>query len=567
MIHGSAPRFLKKQCWFNAFFLLFCSHNYGAIIISGQPATDDQPFPFTVQATAYDPYATILFIGANEPIAQDQYKSQAISYAERNKTSVIGITPATLSVNNTAGKSNPLYGQQINFLAASGNIPFTAPADLFVVTAGQPNQVSFIRHATHDTMRAVFQSKPLTDVNNQVTSGIVALTALPGGNVKVTENMALAGNNRFCAAIAPNGGVFGEPGSGIAAGALIVKDEGNKTKDQETINVQYYLNQILTYALDGSSSALKIGPDNVTINPTSVVMESSVTLDCFFTGLFVQSGPNADDGAIAVTLNGNGAIVPASAIEKNSIIGGLGAKVQVSIYFLKTLKTSSRLDYLIVVGGVGAPDTTAQSVYALPLTQSGYLAQKNAVPVEVYEPTVGFLQDRYFPDTEAAVEPGQLFSPNSPDICEAQVGGNGVLPGPITAIFAEKDAVFVSVGNDSTTEKAGIFVSQMILDPLGREQGWTDWRRAAGTTDTIFGLDFDAVNGTFWYFPGTNADSLTILNKMIFSPNPDICLSLISQFKRHLQLQQYKIKEYKDCLILPKKIPHLLSRLALVFHC
>lgn len=524
-----ASLFLKNFFFCTSFFFCF-SQICGAIIISGQPGTVNQPFPFTVKATTYNPYMQALFIGANEPITVEADKSQAISFVDRTMNAVIGITPEFVSFNNSVNQQNPLYGQQINFLA----LPIAREiSDPFVVTAGQNTQVSFIRNASTPGTRAVFQSSPLHDGANLITNGIVGLTALSGSIVKVNEELSLPGNERFFAAISPNGGVFGDNGSGIAAGQFFVINQTDENNPGAT-HITYTLNQTAFYLLDKTSPALAIGSPLASIDNVNqgvpVVMSSFSFLNNYYTGLCVTGGGAPNDGAIGVSLNGNGAITQAAALEADSIIGGIGANKQISIHFLNFLYTSTQLQYLIVVGGVGTPSETAQSVYSLPITISGYLAQKNAIPVAVYEPILGLLQNRYFPDIEMAQNPGDLFSPDDlSDIYKARVGGNGVLPGPITAVFAEKDAVFVTVGTNSATEMAGMFCSEMIFDNLGRQQGWTDWRRSAGTTNQLFNGAYDLVGGTFWYFPGTDANSLTMLYKTSFLTN------MLSSFNQSIQ--------------------------------
>lgn len=518
----------KKFCI--SFLLLFsfaCS--YGSIVISGQPGTVLQPFPFTIRATSYDRKETVLFLGANQPITDDAYKGQAISVVAGEEFAVTGITPEKISLNNIDGQDNPLYGKEIDFLELVGS------PDIFVVTNDQNTRVTLVRNARSALARTAYQSQPL-QAGDGVTSGIVGLTTSLGEQIRFVSGKVerdVIARQRFFAAVRPNAGAFGLPGSGIVAGILNVTDIGNKEEGKETVVLSFSLDQSSFAPLDITSPALKIGADLASIdndaNTKDVVMLSSHPV--IFMGLFVTGGAAVGDGARAVTVAGASSLAPDAAIEDDSIIGGrttvLGVNVQVSVHFLDMLSTSTRLPYLVVVGGVGSPAATARSVYALPLDDTGVLAKKTAVPQSKYYTTGTWpwLTTRYFNDPATA--PGDLFSPSQPDIYKARVGGTVALPGDITSLFAEKDAVFVTVGTDSATEKAGVFCSQAIFDPAGAIQGWTDWQRATGSTDQIFGLALDTKRGTFWFLPGTDVNSLTTLRKTAWQ-NPGLSAFNIS---------------------------------------
>lgn len=509
---------MNKKFFISFFLLISCSYSQAAIVISGQPGTGGQPFPFTIRATAYDPKETVLYLGANQPISDDAFKSQAISFVANEDFVVTGITPEKIALNNNDAQDNPLYGKKIDFLALSGS------SDLFVVTHDQNTQVTAVRNVRTPLTRAAYQSKPL-QAGDGITSGIVGLTTGVGQEVRFSSgknDFAIIARQRFFAAVRPHAGSFGLPGSGIAEGVLNVTDVGSKEKDKETVILNYSLDQSPFVPLDITSSALKIGADLASIDNDAhakdVVMISSHPV--IFTGLFVTGGAAVGDGARAVTIAKNQAIAPDAAIENDSIIGGrtttLDANVQVSVHFLGVLLTSTLLPYVVVVGGVGAPDATARSVYALPLDDSGVLAKKTAVPQTMFYTDTAWpwIKARFFKDP--ATGPGDLFSPSAPDIYKARVGGNGTLPGDITSLFVEKDAVYVTVGTDSATEKAGVFYSQALFDVAGALQGWTDWHRATGAIDQMFGVALDNKRGTFWLLPGTDIHSLNTLKKTVW---------------------------------------------------
>lgn len=489
---------------------------HGAVIISGKAGTSGAPFPFTVKATTYDRKKETLFIGAHEAITDEENKAQAISVVTGGQMSISGITPKNVKLNNKPDQDNPLYGQAIEFLAIAGN-------NVFAVATADATRVNFISSPASNS-RFMLQTGVLKDAANQDTNGIVGLTALPPSSFASAKSVAgdiqIETGESFFAAVRPNGGTFGPVGSGIAVGRVAVVNVGDQTPGKEMVIWEYALEQQMTLLLDVASPALKIGAATLTItNDTDglpLVMQSSDRLGTYYTGLsvtWVGAG-----GARSVTLNGNQLIAPDAAIENDSIIGGRTPNSQVSAHFLTTLYTSTQLDYLVVVGGVGDSATTKRDVYALPLSATGVLAKKSAVPITTYRTTTNGTQlfkDRFFNDP--AQNPGDLYSPASPDIYKARVGGNGALPGDIVAIFAEKDTVFVSVATESATEQAGVFYSQAIFDQSGTIKGFTDWQRALGQTVPIQNIVYDAQRGTFWFFPGTDANALTWLLKTVFT--------------------------------------------------
>src|SRR5581483_840020 len=179
-------------------------------------------------------------------------------------------------------------------------------------------------------------------------------------------------------------------------------------------------------------------------------------------------------------------IAPDSAFGANNtqnIVGVRGAQQTIFIYKVSTLYTSTGLNYLIILGGNGASE---QTVFALPLVSSGddtgMLAQKDDIPENVYQDDqVQKLIARNF--TQAATTQAQMTQ--STDIA-AQVGGGALLAGAITDLIVRDDTIYALVGNDTIEpDVSGMYSSQALFDASGKIKGWTDWQRAAGTTDEL----------------------------------------------------------------------------------
>jgi hypothetical protein len=196
-----------------------------------------------------------------------------------------------------------------------------------------------------------------------------------------------------------------------------------------------------------------------------------------------------------------------------SIIGAIGANQQVSIHYLKTMYTSTALHYLIVVGDVGSPASTQQSVYALPLVNTGdstgMIANKNAQPQNIFSSSpIARLIARNI--SEAATTPAEMNQ--STDVA-VQVGGGKLLAGPINNIIVRDDTVYASIGTDSS----GVYSSQALFDTTGKIVAWTQWQRAAGTTDNIFGIALNPFEGNFILASGSSADTVNIVKRTNWS--------------------------------------------------
>ena len=95
----------------------------------------------------------------------------------------------------------------------------------------------------------------------------------------------------------------------------------------------------------------------------------------------------------------------------------------------------------------------------------------------------------------------------------AQVGGGPLNTGPIINIIVRDDTVFAFVGENTP----GVYSSQALFDASGKIISWTQWQRAAGTTDNIFGAALNAYEGNFILASGTTADTVNTIKKTVWS--------------------------------------------------
>ncbi len=436
------------------------------------------------------------------------------------------------TINCMTDLDNPLFNAAITQLALfpvpqnMGRMIFfpiavtqDRPADLFVINDKVGNRLCIL---------ALSNVKDADPLGGQTTREIIGVQPFVNAN-GMTE--------AIFAAVKPNDSDdFGQPGSGVAVAQFVnVKVE----EEQQTVLMQINadpesalpITDAIASPLDITSDSLKIDGDLVSID-NIIDMHYSTRLQRLYVALKVQGGPNATDGGRAVAVGRLvdqkltfAQIAPNNVFTNaDKIVGGTGASTQVSIHNVRTMQTSTSLDYLIVVGGNGAPNNTQQMVFALPLVNTllttineetqGTLANVNIDPEDVFtnnsqdpcEANPQIFRGRVFP--EPATEPGQVYT--SADV-KAVVGG-GTLPfGPITDINVSRDAVFVSVADAINDEKPGLFYSQALFDDTGIIASWTPWQRVAGTTDKAFGLSYEQELGSFsWLTGATNQAIKTV---------------------------------------------------------
>ncbi len=229
-----------------------------------------------------------------------------------------------------------------------------------------------------------------------------------------------------------------------------------------------------------------------------------------------------------------------------SIIGVRRAGARICQHAVRTMGTSTSLNYLIVQGGVGAPHETKRSVYAVPLVRSSYeIAKTNgtleklraelvektktedkAACAALQEKIEALMRVRYAAELRQGTIACQHEDPRTTDafgqtapyrfadrsfktpatsvsdVCCAHdaaacVGGGALVAGDITSLTVRGDSVLVTVADAVPGQQPGVFYSQALFDQTGKIKNWTLWRRAGvwmtaeGEHGKIFGLAID----------------------------------------------------------------------------
>jgi len=470
-----------------------------APVIMGDITTPlaQQSFSFPLGASVYHGGQGLLYVGAGQALTGTtaQYALSIASSLGGEFVPLVGA--AQITFNSIPDQANPLLGAQVSLLSLLGQQPV-------VVIANDQSSVYLV---VENNPLKVVSASGMQDATGAVTTGIVAL----GTNGAVDDVIALESGMAVFAAVKKNGGVFGQVGGGIAVDTLIA-DQTTTDKQPGKLIFKY----AGTAPFDPTTPALYITTPLAAIAPNQAVLHCNVPLPTLYVGVQSTAAAGVGSGAFSIAAAGCGPLVPTftkmapdASVAADSIIATNTPSQQVTAYYIKTMKTTMLLWYLIVCGGVGDPTTVKRKVFALPLLSStGLLAQKNAVPVTEFlatDPHV--LVGRYLVTPPAVA--GDLFTSTD---TQALVGG-GDLPGDATALFVGHDAVFASVGVSDTNFQAGVFYSQALFDSVGRVKGWTNWQRVSGNALLTWGSYFDNRLGNFWLLTGTDASTVTTVQR------------------------------------------------------
>ncbi|HJM68552.1 MAG TPA: hypothetical protein QGF02_01265 [Candidatus Babeliales bacterium] len=500
-------------------------------------------------------------IGAGAAVAGNNF---AVAYMQRGGNE---FTPTHEGFMPLAPPDSVLNGAKINHLALFGMFPL-------VVQEGVKRMYVYskIDHIAKTNGQQVWSSKPqvtilptdiVNDKNAAVTGGIIglsdsiALLYIESGKEKV-DNFVLA------PVLNTAGDAFGTAGSGMALGVITskvvkVKDEdGNVIKDDDGVEKKQ---SITTFDLANANPANTTATANVA-SPFDISLDAlKITADLDSIGdvvdihvdpllsriyIAVQATSGVGGGARSIVVARVGddkklifeKIVPDAAIVGNDkIVGTASASQAITGFKVRTMQTSTMLDYLIVSGGNGDIDTVGNQVYALPLVNLKPQAKNNSEwrtssvqgTIAKFDQTPQLKVSgriKNFVKAKVMQTPATVAADLLTNTSVAAMVGAGELPmdpstQSITDMFVQNDSVFVSIGGDydGGVTQPGLFESQAIFDDLGRVVSWTPWRRVAGTDDKIFAASLDThgqsstggVGANFWLISGaTDATKRTV---------------------------------------------------------
>lgn len=527
-----------------------------AKILKGNASSTTSTFDFSVGPTWFVSSAgsvASMVVGARQAVAGNTFALSLYS-SEAGQFIPLAVSPITL--NNVAKQTNPLKGKAIKFICAH-NIDQTAYGYFSVInqSASQVERFYLIPSVSLPDVK-----KP-TEVSVSMVQSVVPNDSAGNraGHIEQLASLSFVGESKtvkniVIGAVTEAGKDFGEGNSGIAAAlynASVQKDKTiNYTLKMLNLSTGTLANRAL--ALNASSAAINIGmgtPVFETITNPVVDMHWDSRLARLYLAIRVTAAAGQSNGARAIVVgrfNGDklifDAIVPDAAVlsSNDDVIVGAHNGRSASIFKVRTMRTSTGLDYLIVNGGNNQSGSSgissvANQIYALPLVhislnedeqwrtnkKHGTLADVTVDPALTFSTaTPQRFTSRLF--TKQATTASQLYTTNS----QAALVGGGVLPFLTTGVrtltkvvadmFVVGDAVYAAVPftyatYDGAIQQPGLFQSRAIFDHRGCITAWTPWQRVAGTDEYMYAARLDARYGSFWYLTGadsSNADTV-----------------------------------------------------------
>jgi hypothetical protein len=398
-----------------------------------------------------------------------------------------GMASEQIALNGVANATNPLFNVAIAHAAQLQQDKSLGVllAPVVAVPSSAPGTAYFF-----ETPTSLLSCLTINDAQGNPTAGIIRMTG--------------SAISRVFAAVLPQTGAFGQPGSGITA--LGIK-ENTQTVDGKESTYPTLIALTQAEALDTTTPAVALGgPLTSLTQPISLWWDTEWALrgderfrvvpEPVYCGVGdIVSGPNATDGACSVLLGVNGiagkilTLVPIfsplanfAGVGTDAIIIATGAAVELSVHHLRTMWTSTDLRYLIVVGGNGAPDDTDNTVYALPLIatgiQEGILASQNDI-------------------TQPALLASDLVTSTNP---AALVGGGPLAAGTISHISVQNDLVCAVV---SEGFNQGVYASQPIFAANGTITAWTTWHNIISAPASVFDASLMLADGN-WFLLTSN---------------------------------------------------------------
>lgn len=500
-------------------------------ILQGDSNVADQSFKQPIKEFCQGSQGR-MYVGAYATGAQEY----SVALASSNIPKFFPIAPQKVFTPSGVEIDNPLYNAKITHMGIMYGVDMAS-----------------LVGSTIDRILAVTQASPANIyLIDSVLPNHIEQLALSGvkdaSGIDTQEIIKVTSDNPFWIFGAVTDSVNPNFGSGNSGIALVVREQSAANAENSQTSL-IRLRQIdaqlgkptpdpLTRAalLNDQNSSVRIGLSAVEFLNNAVDIHWNADVGCLFTALNVHATGNADEGAQAIVLgkfiadpNDNNMlklvfvkITPDSLFTTaNNIVGAIGNDVSISIHQAVSLYTSTVVNYLVILGGVGTSATTQRNVYALPIVKNqddprfnGMLASKYALPVTFYHsgcPTRvanrGFIQP--------AIAPDQLFTENDAAI---KVGNGQMTEGDITSIMVYGDAVYAVVSETDAAHRPGVFYSQALFDSFGRIKCWTRWARVSGNFyDHCYGIMLDRISGNLNLLIGADANSIQTVKRTTWS--------------------------------------------------
>ncbi len=282
-----------------------------------------------------------------------------------------------------------------------------------------------------------------------------------------------------------------------------------------------------------TSDLIKIGNDVCALEIAD--MHWNENLKRLFIGLKITGNECSTDGVCALLVGrldegGNLVLSPGISPElvcsDNQIVASKKSNAEISIHQVRSMLTTTALDYSIVLGGNGNAADTRRTVFALPVlnfhTQNGAIAPEHIGLQGTLADNQGVPLEGFSDKSRSHLFLGRHFvtpAQSANNLCTnetkgAQVGGGALGVGPIDEIFVRDDAVYAIVSDAYEGYNSGVYYSQAIFDASGRIAAWTQWQPKALVPDeTITSAYVDRINGSLVVAAGADAGAVRTVKR------------------------------------------------------
>lgn len=563
---------MRYVSWILVFTLIGCSDIFAARLIEGNVDTaTNTTFNFSIGVQKSGTLGQNVFIGAQAPGAQEY----ALAYYLSSGTSFMPLAQMSAQLNGQKDVPNPLFNRGIPFLGLlDQDRPVVVPDDLISAYVVQQT-ITLPPLPDSQEMQVipeVYGVSEIKDAQGATTGGVVGLgahgavvlTAVKGAGETTfgTGNSGIALLEIFSSG-AQNAGSYtfaqldGQGGLGqqraqvlnLSSSQLAI---GSPLGSLGTIvDIHFDPDLIRWYiAVDGVSGAtagsgikslfiaylsqvtyqLPLTQQNQTLAQAAFEsaeqenIDLEVTSDQESTKEIECPVEPVETQTIVAPLLVLAPIAPDAIFTDDQIVGILGTDQRLNISRVRSMVTSTSLNYVIIVRDVPGP----QSIFALPVVnnrtnvkgaisnqlEQGTLAARDQTPTIIYsQGEIPFFFRREF--LTPATQAGQAYIPTDTQV---QVGGGPLLAGSISDIFVVNDVVYASVAQAAPGQQPGLFYSRALFDSTGAIVAWTTWQRIGGTVLPLYFASAQIGQDQFYLTTGSSAASVNTVLQTQWGP-------------------------------------------------
>ena len=442
------------------------TYSHTGTLLTGTTSTTASFSTLGVKSAAFDRKNKMFYVGIGGTLAITTSPTKVLS---KISTSDTDTTFTGIGTDTTY-----LSGKPIEFISLLDGPETTKPV-LAVVATGTADSTTYtVKTATKvltvsSDGETVVASDSLYDADGTAaTAGIVSMTTSDDFIFAAVK----ANGGNFCSSTTDKGGIAVIKLTDTTTGTVDIKNAVAGSSGNKAVNINWSVSAFQgTGALTGTTE-------------NKCALHWNSNLSRLYIGLTnaVSTGTNGARSIAMGTVSDEGKLT-LSTMKTNTmedLITTAGTTKYASAKIIRSMHTSTGLDYLIVNGGVNATSTTVgnNEVYAIPLVMDNDTSS-----------TIGKIAKHTLTSSKfKTMADGTTYPKSTDDYAKV---GSGTFPiattNSLTDIFVVGDTVYASSGTakDSNND-AGIFYSQAQFDNTGKILRWTPWTKRL-VKENIFG--------------------------------------------------------------------------------